>query len=164
MTQLFVPYVRKGRLYLGDGEVDINHCTLGDLKDFFPVPSIYYQVKDDEGNLVFMFIFDIELGEVQLMVDPIHDKVLHLEIELFDDLDLEKFLKLLDRWRQRNYQYLQDEGEVYLLFNRNFLARLSANHSKVSGLIFVNRDFLKICDTALTKEIIRQSECLGLFN
>lgn len=163
MTQLFVPYVRKGRLYLGAGEVDINDCTLGDLQDFLPIPGIYYEIKDKEGNLAISFIFDIELGEIHLLIDPAHDKVLHLEIELFEDLDLKKFLKLRDRWNKRNYQYLQDQGDVYLLFNRNFMVRLSADNSKVSSLIFVSRDFLKICATPLTEQIIRQTESLGRF-
>ena len=161
---MFIPYIRKGFLHWQDGKVKINDCTFGDLQLFLPLPKVYHEIEDEEGNLRFMFVCDIEIGEVTVLVDPAQDKVMSVVIELFDDMALEDFLRQQGYLAQKHYQFIDDGENSFIVFNKHFYARLSEDLDKVCCFIYSNRDFLTICETSLSRQILSLSDQLGQFN
>ncbi len=137
-----LPYEKRGKLCWGSIRLELNNCSFGQIRSVISMPD-FYQAQDYQYAL---FVADIELGEIQVLIDMLDDRLLQLELELFEDLPLNQvmlFLKEEGIISDSNFGYVEDEGEIYLVFNLHFMMRLTADTNKICTFVFYNSDFMR---------------------
>lgn len=149
-----LPYVKDGCVYFQKGILDIDNCNFGDVKMVLATPDIYQPWTEHVAK----FVIPHELGEIEVFVDMVNDRVFELHLELFEDLAFADFVEHLGY--RGSYHFFDYEQVTHVLFDLHFIATINPQNSKISRLIFLNSEYIKENQTDFA-ELVRQTSQKG---
>jgi len=156
-----LPQVRSNKILIfPSGQININNCYVEDLFALFNMPRQYYLLEDE----IMLFVLDQEYGELSIYVDSLNEAIVELHIEFFEDLDWESFRAKFLPAPPIRYVYIAYGQEIYVVFSKNFCARLSKDGKKVACLLFFRTDYIQACIGEFTESILQASEREGGLN
>lgn len=144
-----LPLWQDGWLILPEGKIALDYCWMEDMAEIFEVPPVYYPLDDG----VMQFVIDQDDCEISYFIGPFSEALLELHIELLEELEFDFFLKEFFNGKPENYEYLEHQGQTFVVFSKNFMIRLSEKTNKVACLVFMSSDFIEACQSDLAENI-----------
>jgi len=114
----------------------LNHCTVPEFKKVFGD----FDRATYADDLLAHFVINNDLGEMHIIFDNTNGLLLHIHLELFEELE---FLRFLRDYGHDNYSYFEYMKDNHAVLNQNQVVRLSQKNNLVATLIFFNSNYAK---------------------
>ena len=131
-----LPHLDKGYLVYQVNSLYLNHCSVPEFKKVFG--DFDYASYADEQ--IVQFALNNDLGEMFIIFDLTNGLLMHINLELYEEIAL---LDFLSRFRYDKYAYFEYLEDNYIVFNQNLVVRLSQNTDLIATLIFTNSNYVQ---------------------
>lgn len=131
-----LPYLDKGYLVYQANSLYLNHCSVPEFRKVFG-DFDYASYADDQ---IAQFAINNDLGEMFIIFDNTNGLLMHIHLELYEEIDLDNFLGQYGYDKYAYFEYLEDN---YIVFNQNLVVRISKTNNLIATLIFTNSNYVQ---------------------